>query len=254
VSQPADRAGLVDRVRVALGVPLSAADAIVEAFDIIVARPLQENLAKKRGRDLAKRNPLIYTLRGTTTVDEWVRRALDDWETSAIEGHIGTWMEEVARIVSGGIKPGSGVDLQVEVAGDPPTTELYAIQSAPNTKSAGARRSDIQALRQSAAALRAGRRRVELYLAVLHGRRTSTALKSDPNFTTLGSDDFWAKVSGIPDFRQRLLVASTLLAGLVTGRASAEVERIKAQAGEIFGDEDGRLRLDVLANPPRGAY
>ena len=69
---------------------------------------------------------MIYTVRGTDTVDEWVRRTLDDWETSAIEGHLGTWMEEVARIVSGGVKPGSGVDLQIDRPEDPPVTELYA--------------------------------------------------------------------------------------------------------------------------------
>jgi hypothetical protein len=46
-------------------------------------------------------------------------------ETSALEGHIGTFMEEVARIVSGGVKPGSGVDLQLEHGGE--DVSLYAI-------------------------------------------------------------------------------------------------------------------------------
>jgi len=80
---------------------------------------------------------MVYTIRGTITVDEWVDRAFADWETSAIEGHIGTWMEEVARIVSGGVKPGSGVDLQIERRGTPPVTELYAIQAAPKHKERG---------------------------------------------------------------------------------------------------------------------
>jgi hypothetical protein len=144
---------------------------------------------------------MIYTARGTTTVDEWVDRALEDWETSAIEGHIGTWMEEVARIVSGGVKPGSGVDQ---------------------------------------------------YVAVLHGRRQTAALTTDPSITKLASDAFWEKASGIPDFRARLLKASTILASLVTRRAAAEVARIKTEATAIFGDAHGNLRLDVLANPPAG--
>ncbi len=224
----------------------------MQAFDEVIAQPLQANLAKKKGRDLAKRNPMIYTARGTTTVDEWVDRALEDWETSAIEGHIGTWMEEVARIVSGGIKPGSGVDLQIERPGTPPITELYAIQAAPNTKSAGGSRSDVDSLRRAAGALRAGRRIVEQYVAVLHGRSKSAPLSSDPNITKLASDAFWEKVSGIPDFRQRLLGATTILATLVAGRASAEVVRIKAEAASIFGDPSGNVRLDVLANPPSG--
>lgn len=253
MSQPAERARLNQLVRETLGVSAAAAVDIVQAFDTVVASPLQANLAKKRGLDLAKRNPMIYTVRGTVTVDEWVRRALDDWETSAIEGHLGTWLEEVARIVSGGFKPGSGVDLQVERGGSLPVTELYAIQAAPNTKSAGGSRSDIESLRRAAAPLRTSRRHVEQYIAVLHGRSTTKPLKADPNITTLASDEFWEKVSGIPDFRERLLAASRHLASLVTGRASAEVARIASEARAIFGDASGNLRLEVLANPPRAA-
>lgn len=250
MSQPAERASLIQRVQEVLGIDPPAAAALVEHFDTIVARPLQANLSTKRGLHLAKRNPMIYTIRGTTTVDEWVRRTLEDWETSAVEGHIGTWLEEVARIVSGGIKPGSGVDLQIERGGSPPVTELYAIQAAPNTKSAGGSRSDIEALRRAAGSLRAAHRHVELYVGVLHGRSQSAPLRSDPSITKLGSDAFWEKVSGVSDFRARLLTASTVLASLVTGRASAEVARIAAEARAIFGDAAGNLRLDVLANPP----
>lgn len=247
-----NRSQLTHQVQNVLGVGASTSAEIVQAFDDVIARPLQANLSKKRGRDLAKRNPMIYTARGTTTVDQWVDRTLEDWETSAIEGHIGTWLEEVARIVSGGIKPGSGVDLQIQRPGTPAITELYAIQAAPNTKSAGGSRSDVESLRQAAAALRAGRRIVELYVAVLHGRRITTPLRADPNITKLGSDAFWEKVSGIPDFRERLLTASTLLASLLAGRASAEVARIRTEATSVFGDANGNLRLDVLANPPSG--
>jgi len=252
VSVPPDRAQLNQQIQAVLGVaPATAAD-IVQAFDDFVAKPLQANLSKKKGRELAKRNPMIYTARGTTTVDEWVDRALEDWETSAIEGHIGTWMEEVARIVSGGVKPGSGVDLQIERHGTPPVTELYAIQAAPNTKSAGGSRSDVDALRRAAGALRAGRRVVEQYIAVLHGRKKTAPLGADPNITKLASDDFWEKVTGITDFRERLLKGSTILSSLLTGRASTEVARIKAEAISIFGDANGNLRLEVLANPPPG--
>lgn len=252
MSIPPNRAQLTKQVQAVLGVTAATATEIVQAFDDVVAKPLQANLSKKKGRELAKRNPMIYMARGTTTVDEWVDRALADWETSAIEGHIGTWMEEVARIVSGGVKPGSGVDLQIERRGTPPVTELYAIQAAPNTKSAGGSRSDVDSLRRAAGALRAGRRVVEQYVAVLHGRTKTAPLGADPNITKLASDAFWDKVSGIPDFRARLLKASTILASLVAGRAATEVARIKAEATEIFGDAQGNLRLDVLANPPAG--
>jgi len=108
---------LIATVAADLGVDSVKAKEIVTAFERHVAVPLQENLQRLKGRDLAKRNPMIYTARGAKTVREWVDRYLEDRETSAIEGHVGTWQEEVARIVSEGFKPGSGVDLQLERAG-----------------------------------------------------------------------------------------------------------------------------------------
>jgi hypothetical protein len=97
---------------------------------------------------------------------------------------------------------------------------------------------------------RASRRLVEKYIAVMHGKAKTNTYQADPNITVLGSDDFWAKISGIPDFRARLLQASRILAVLVEGRAAAEAARIKDEARAIFGDEQGNLRVDVLANPP----
>jgi hypothetical protein len=60
------------------GVDAQHAERIVQVFDDFVARPLESNLTKLTGRDLAKRNPMIYTARGTTTVDDWVDRVLAD--------------------------------------------------------------------------------------------------------------------------------------------------------------------------------
>jgi len=179
-----------------------------------------------------------------------VDRVSEDRETSAIEGHLGTWQEEVARFASHGIEPGSGVDLQLERSG---VVELYAIQSARNTKSSGGRRSDVDALRRAAGAIRASRRRVDPYIAVLSGRRVSRALRSDPNVVVLASDEFWERASGIPDFRARLIGTTAMLSGLVTARAATEVVRIRADAHATFGDEHGNLDLDRLADPPSRA-
>jgi hypothetical protein len=132
-------------------------------------------------------------------------------------------------------------------------TELYAIQMAGNTKSAGGGRSDIESLRRAAGALRAGKRVVEQYVAILHGRKKTAALKNDRGIVKLASDDFWHKITGVADFRVRLLQTSALLSPLVKRRAAAEEQRIKKEAQTLFGDQQGRLRLDGLANPPRAA-
>jgi hypothetical protein len=240
-------ADLTATVAAELGTERAKATEITAAFERHVAVPLQENLQRLKGRDLAKRNPMIYTARGARTVREWVDRYLEDRETSAIEGHIGTWQEEVARIVSEGFKPGSGVDLQLERGG---VIELYAVQSAPNTKSAGGAKADRDALRAAAGALRASRRPVQLNVAVLSGRRTSTPMRSDPSIMHVGSDDFWERVSGVPDFRARLLRATTHLSELLRGRAQSEVDRIHAEAEAAFGDGRGNLDLVKLAYPP----
>lgn len=248
---PIPRTAIVPAVRAALGLSERQTDRIVQAFDDFVARPLAANLTKLHGRDLAKRNPMIYTVRGLETVSEWADQVLADKETSAIEAHIGTWLEEVARLVSGGVKPGSGVDLQITDAEG--VVQLYAIQSAPNTKNAGGRKTDIEALRRGARPLRTHRQRVELYVAVLGGRAKTTVMREHSDITVLSSDDFWERITGIADFRARLVRASTILAWLVKRRSKDEVERIKREAVELFGDEEGQLDLEALANAPRTA-
>lgn len=248
---PIPRTAIVPAVRAALGLPHRQTDRIVQAFDDFVARPLAANLTRLHGRDLAKRNPMIYTVRGVETVERWAEQVLADKETSAIEAHIGTWLEEVARLVSGGIKPGSGVDLQM-TDGDG-VVQLYAIQSAPNTKNAGGRKSDIEALRRGARPLRGHRQRVELNVAVLGGRAKTAVMRENSDITVLSSDDFWERVSGIADFRSRLLRATTILAWLVKRRSEEETKRIMQEAVELFGDEEGRLDLEALANAPRTA-
>jgi hypothetical protein len=150
--------------------------------------------------------------------------------------------------VSGGIKPGSGVDLQLERYG---VVQLYAIQTSANTKNAGGRKTDIDPLKRAARPLRASKRHVELNIAVLGGRAKTKAMPSEPDIDVLGSDDFWAGITGIADFRARLLRLSVTLAPLVKTRGGDEVARLKREARALFGDSDGGLRLDVLANPPK---
>jgi hypothetical protein len=239
---------MVPAVQAVLGVTKDKAERIVDAFDEFVSTPLESNLKKLSGRDLAKRNPMIYLARGVNTVEEWVERVLDDKETSAIEAHLGTWQEEVARIVSDGTKPPTGADLQLERDG---VTELYAIQTSFNTKNAGGRKAEVDALRKGAAALKAHKIPVSMNIGVLSGRKKTAALGSDPNITVVASDELWERVSGIPDFRARLMKASMILSPLVRKRAADEVQRIKDEALSLFDDSEGGLNLDALADPPK---
>jgi hypothetical protein len=242
---PIPRKAVVPAFEAALGLSRRHADTIVQAFDDYVARPLEANLKKLYGRDLARRNPFIYTVRGIETVDEWSERVLADKETSAIESHIGTFLEQVARIVGGGIKPGNGVDLQLE--DEDGVVHLFAIQAAPNTKNAGSRRSDIASLKRAARPLRANKQRVSMNIAILAGQAKTRELPSEPGVTVLASDEFWHRITGIPDFRARLLRASTILSWLVKSRSADEVARIKEEARSLFGDADGRLDLEAVA-------
>jgi Type II restriction endonuclease EcoO109I len=248
---PIPRTAVVPAVRATLGLSQKQSDRVVEAFDDFVAKPLERNLKRLHGRDLAKRNPMIYTVRGVESVEEWADQVLADKETSAIEGHIGTFLEEVARIVSGGIKPGSGVDLQLE--DEDGVIQLYAIQASPNTKNAGGRKADVDSLKRAARPLRAHRQRVEMNIAVLGGRSKTAPMRSEPDVLVLGSDEFWARITGIPDFRARLLRASTILSWLLKRRSADEVARIKTEAVTAFGDSEGRLDLEAMTTAGRSS-
>jgi Type II restriction endonuclease EcoO109I len=246
---PISRVRVVAEIAMVLGVPETVAGEVVEAFDALVAGPLEKNLKKLNGRTLARRNPMIYTARGTRTVSEWIDRVLADRETSSFETHLGKFQEEVARIVSGGFKPGSGVDLQVE--DDDNVVRLYAIQASPETKNAGGRKSDVMALKLAARPLRTQLRLVEMYVAILFGKEKTYELESEPGIQVLASDEFWFRVSGIPGFSVRFLQASLVLAELVRERSADDIVRIKREAMELYDDGTGNLALEALAKPPK---
>jgi hypothetical protein len=250
VTAPITRLALASAIRKSLGVSNEHARQIVEAFDLFVATPLESRLQKLTGHALAKRNPMVYTIRGVTSVDEWIEWVLADKETSALENYSGAFLEEVVRIVSGGVKPGSGVDLQIERPDG--VVELYAIQTSPTTKNSGGRRTDVRSLKTAARPLRAARRHVDLFIGVLVGQRRTLALRSEPEVTVLSSVDLWERMTGIPDFYARLLSASIELRALVKQRSADEVVRITAEARALYGGKDGKLNLDAVAAPPVG--
>lgn len=246
---PISRARVVAEIQLVLAVTNDQADRIVSAFDALIAEPLERNLKTLNGRKLAKRNPMIYTARGTRSVERWVDHVLADKETSSFETHLGKFQEEVACIVSGGIKPGSGVDLQVEGANS--VVSLYAIQASSDTKNSGGRKADVDALKRAARPLRTHLRHVELYIAVLYGRDKTGDIRDEPGVQVLASDEFWNRISGIADFSARFLRASLVLAERLKERSAEDVERIKREATELFDDGEGLLDLKALVRPPK---
>lgn len=217
--------------------------AIVTAFDQFVATPLERKFTELDADDIAKRNPFVYAALGTVQLDQWVNRVSADMLSSSAEGLIGNWMEEVARIMCSGTKPGSGVDLQLDL-GDG-LVELYALQSTTNTKNAGGRRSDLRALEAAAGALRAQRRHVDLYFGYLFGRKTTTKRGS---VTHLSSSEFWTRVTGDEAFLAKLLHACTLIAPMYVSRATANIAHVSRDAEERYGDQHGGIDWDkVLA-------
>jgi len=221
---------------------------IGESFDLRVAQALERKFAEIRPHDLAKRTTFFYAVLGVSSIEDWVGRGLADTETSALEAFIGTWLEDVARIVSGGTKPASGVDLQRAL--DDNVVELYSLQMADNTKNAPAAAEEIRKLRTAAAALRAHRTRVTMYVGVLFGRRSSRSPGAAPDVLKPSSSELWAHLTGQQDFLPRLLDATRLLSVLVKARASDDAARLAAEAATFFAASDGTLDLGKLADPP----
>jgi hypothetical protein len=242
------RADLTAKVAELLEIDGEKARKIVEAFDTQVARPVESKFAALQPHDLLKRNPYFYAVLGITSVEGWVDRALADRETSAIEGHVGTWLEDVARIMTGGFKPGSGVDVQRQIADD--RAELYALQMAANTKSSGGSKSEIASLQKAAAPLRTHGMHVTTIVGVMYGRKSSQPPKADPNILKPSSNELWERLTGQTNFLPRLLACSRLLSVLVGARAHDEAERLKIEAVRIFAADDGTLDLGKLIEPP----
>ena len=242
------RADLTTKVAALLEVDDEKARKIVEAFDAQIARPIEKKFADLQPHDLTKRNPYFHAVLGTTSVDDWVDRALADLETSALESHVGKWLEDVARIMSGGFKPGSGVDVQRQIGDD--TAELYSLQMAGNTKSSGGSQAEISNLQRAAAPLRTHGMRVTTIVGVIYGRKSSKSPGADPNILKPSSIELWERLTGQKDFLPRLLAASRLLSVLVSARARDEAERLKIEAVRTFAADDGTLDLGKLIEPP----
>lgn len=231
-----DRHELILGVAQATGLQRKQAERLVQEFETVFARPFDERLLSLRMKDVIKnKNPYLYRASGIRTCEDLVRRVLQDYVSASVEGYFGKFFEAVARVVSGGVKPvgGGEVDLDVRIG---EVAHLYVIKSGAkgfNSSSYDKAKRDLNSAERR---LRQDRVRTEKKIAFAYGRKRTTF---EEGIERLSSQQFWAEVSGDADFYDKLLNACELLSPLYTADMQAPYERLLREAHELFcaGDE-----------------
>lgn len=231
-----DRNELILGVARATGLHRNQAERLVQEFETVFAMPFAERLLSLRMKDVIKRkNPYLYRASGIRTCEDLVHRVLQDYVSASVEGDFGKFFEAVARVVSGGVKPATGgeIDLDVRIG---EVAHLYAIKSGAhgfNSSSFDKAKRDLNSAERR---LRQDHVRTEKKIAFAYGRKITTFKEG---IERLSSQQFWAEVSGDADFYDKLLNACELLAPLYTADMQAPYERLLREAHELFcaGDE-----------------
>ncbi len=207
---------------------------IVDEFERTVSKPVLERLAGLRMKAIIRyKNPYLYRASGIETCEDIVRRAFQDYVSASLEGDFGKFFESVARIVSGGVKPGLGGEVDLDIRSGEVAT-LYAIKSGPkgfNSSSFAKARDDLNSAERR---LRQDNVRTEKKVAFAYGRK-KTSFKD--GIERLASKDFWASVSGRDDFYRCLLSICAVLAPLYQADIEAPYQRLLDEAHELFCDE-----------------
>jgi len=226
-----DRAAIAGRVAGITGLDERQADRIVSEFEVTFARPLAEKLRSLRMRDIIRgKNPYLYRASGVATCEDLVRRAFQDYVSASVEGYFGSFFESVARIVSGGVKPVGGGEVDLDVReGD--VARLYAIKSGAkgfNSSSYDKAKRDLESAERR---LRQDRVRVEKKIGFGYGRRRTDFKEG---IERLSSKDFWAELSGDDAFYAKLLEVCAALSPLYTGDMAAPFEALLGEARGLF--------------------
>lgn len=209
--------------------------AIVREFRRTFAGPLGAKIQSLRMRDIIKtKNPYLYRASGVSTCEELVRRAFNDYATTMGENYFGAFFEAIARIVSGGVKPASGgeIDLEIRRADG---AHLYAMKSGPkgfNSSSAAKAKLDLDHAERR---LRQDRVPVHKKLGFAYGRRTTSFAGG---IERLASKQLWAELSGDPEFYSKLLDVCDVLSPLYTADTEAPFALLLNEARELFCDGD----------------
>ena len=228
-----DRGELANRVAQVAGLSLPQSEQLIEEFEITFARPFAQKMNSLKMKEIIKnKNPYLYRSSGIRTCEDLVHRILQDYVSASVEGNFGKFFEGVARVVSGGIKPVGGGEVDLDVR-EGNVARLYAIKSGAkgfNSSSYDKAKRDLNSAERR---LRQDRVRTEKKVAFAYGRKQSSFTDG---IERLSSKQFWAEVSGVPDFYEKLLDICDVLAPLYTADMQAPYDGLLREAHQLFCD------------------
>lgn len=231
-----DAHAITEEVAAVCGLPYEKAEALVAHFEEFFAKPFAAKLLSLHINDIIRnKNPYLYRASGIETCEQLVSRAFNDYVSSSVEGYFGPFFEAVARVISGGVKPPKGgeVDLFIKLDG---TVRLYVIKSGSkgfNSSSYDKAKRDIDS---AEARLWQDKVTTEKRISFAYGRRAKTSMKG--GIVHLSSKDFWAELSGDPNFYKKLLDVCALLAPLYVADMQAPLADLLKEAQESFCEGD----------------
>ena len=208
---------------------------IVDEFEITFTQPIIEKLSKLKMRDIIRRkNPYLYRASGISTCEELVNRAFTEYTSTLGENYFGSFFESIARVVSGGIKPASGGEIDLDVRkGD--RAYLYTIKSGPggyNSSAEAKARLDFAHAEQR---LRQDRITTHKKMGYAYGRR-KTSFKD--GVEKLASKDFWAELSDDKDFYIKFLDVCAELNPLFEADVNSPYQVLLNEAHELLCEDD----------------
>ena len=208
---------------------------IIGEFEVTFVQPMADRLSNLTMREIIKRkNPYLYMASGISTCEEMTRRAFNE-QMATIEGnYFGYFFEGIAKLMSGGIKPAGGgqIDLEIRKGNE---AYVYAIKSGPGAFNSSSERAAIQDLESAERRLRQDRITTHKKIGFAYGRKR-TSLKS--GVEKLASKRFWEELSGDSMFYIKLLDISAALAPLYQSDLEDPYQRLLNEAYELFCDGD----------------
>ena len=237
-----DKQAIATRIDGIISIGMERSIKVVEEFEVTFTKPITEKVSKLRMRDIVKRkNPYLYRASGVSTCEEFVNRAFTEDTSTIGENYFGSFFESVARIVSGGIKPAGGGEIDLEVRRDN-AAYLYTIKSGPggyNSSTEAKARTDLGHAERR---LRQDRVTTHKKMAYAYGRRT-TSFKD--GIEKLASKDFWYELSADEQFYRKLLEICAELTPLFEADVNAPYQRLLNEAHELFCEGDS-IRWDKV--------